>query len=369
MQVTTLEGSWDHLKLTYNVDPTAVGTSTPGRLVGGDFVVITDKSGKSTPFSMSVNQRTGFTVSVQYDDMEKKPSVFQIGQWAVDRLVYASNKLKSVSMAGAIGAFPVNSTDGEIPGTPLRVPLTKAYFIPSQLKGDTPLGTFTHPVTGKRWAIWGTFEHWRILFKIAPYEKSWWEKFKDFVGGLVAKVVKFVKDVVNWIKDLVICNLAKDNVDTLSQLASGAIMLSNPAAGALLNAGLSHSDLQKAEEGLSGAGVKLLAEKIIDTVCKVPPKPAVTYPKGSIAAFDSAIQKYRIASPIGLSGEATHREVALEATLPSGVTLVPMPEYQKKTGGTPWYKAWQTYAIVGGVVAVGAGAFYLKRRGKKRRRR
>jgi hypothetical protein len=378
MQVTTLEESFGQLsafpglKLTHgHLDPTSVGTRTTGRLVGGDFVVIRTKEGQSTPFGMSAKQTQAFTIPVSYADMQKRPTIFVYGQWAIDRLLEKQKTASAWSRNFQLRHLVIKDESGHVPGTPIRLHETNqnSWFLRTQLAGKTPLAVFTHPVTKKRWAIFATFESHQILYRVAPYEKSWWGNLVDWVKELVGDIVSFVKDVIDWLKDLVVCQLAKQNVDTLSKLASGYVMLSAPIANQLISAGLSEYDLQQAEKGLTGVAVEALANKIINKVCPVP-APTTAYPAGSIAAFDAGLQKYRVASPIGLSGPAaTHHEVAILSALPSGVSLVSLAEYRTKTGSTPWYKAWQTYAIGGGVLAIGAGVFYVKRRRGKRRRR
>jgi hypothetical protein len=99
------------------------------------------------------------------------------------------------------------------------------------------------------------------------------------------------------------------------------------------------------------------------------PAPAAGYPSGSIAAFDTTVGKYRIAVPAGLSGEVTHREVALVASRPAGVSLVPFDMYKRATGQAAWYKDWRTYAVAGGVAVLGAGAYLVIRKRRKRRKR
>lgn len=94
-----------------------------------------------------------------------------------------------------------------------------------------------------------------------------------------------------------------------------------------------------------------------------PPSP---YPAGSIAAFDPQIQRYRVAVPrfagLGSLSAPQYAEVALRADKPAGVKLVPIATYQSQTGNQPWYKKWQTYAIAGGILALGGGAYALSRR-------
>lgn len=91
------------------------------------------------------------------------------------------------------------------------------------------------------------------------------------------------------------------------------------------------------------------------------------YPAGTITALDPKIGSYRIAIPVGATlGAAdavTHTETASAATVPEGVTQVPLPEFQAKTGTLPWYrKPWVWAATGGGVLILGGGAYYAFRR-------
>lgn len=107
----------------------------------------------------------------------------------------------------------------------------------------------------------------------------------------------------------------------------------------------------------SGAASALVARMATGTM--VP-----SYPKGSIAAFDPKLAKYRIAAPVaGLSGfgAAAFRQVATSSTVPTGVRMVTMSEFESETGTRPWYKSWKTYAIAGGVAVVGVGGYMLLR--------
>lgn len=95
-----------------------------------------------------------------------------------------------------------------------------------------------------------------------------------------------------------------------------------------------------------------------------PVPPPATY-TSAIAAYDPAIQRYRIAQPVGVNGlGAAYQEVAQATSKPPGATLVSLPEYKKKTGTRPWYKSPVPF-VVGGLLAWGGAVYYLR----KRRRR
>jgi hypothetical protein len=96
------------------------------------------------------------------------------------------------------------------------------------------------------------------------------------------------------------------------------------------------------------------------------------YPPGTIAMFDSKLQRFRIAIPIGtsLSGlnapNVTHFEVEQPATLPAvdpPIPAIPPTTFQKATGTLPLYKQPLFWVAVGtGVGVVGGGGYALYRR-------
>jgi hypothetical protein len=93
------------------------------------------------------------------------------------------------------------------------------------------------------------------------------------------------------------------------------------------------------------------------------------YPVGTIAAFNPATGRYLIAIRIGtsLSGSGvssvTHFVVEQPATLPTGVSTVPLTALQKATGTLPLYKQPLFWVAVGtGAAAIGGGGYVLYRR-------
>lgn len=96
------------------------------------------------------------------------------------------------------------------------------------------------------------------------------------------------------------------------------------------------------------------------------------YPRGSIAAFDPKIQRFRIAKRVGaglgnLGQDATHVVVQqTAATLPSSTSLVSLTEFQKATDTLPVTKQPVFWVVVGvGVIAAGAGGYALYRRRRR----
>ncbi len=94
-----------------------------------------------------------------------------------------------------------------------------------------------------------------------------------------------------------------------------------------------------------------------------------TYPAGTITAFSSSTNMWRVAVPtvaagLGMFGAAaTFTEVAPVAAPPSGATQVSESELEKQTGQLPIWKKWQFWAAIGGGVAVlGTGTALLFRR-------
>lgn len=93
-----------------------------------------------------------------------------------------------------------------------------------------------------------------------------------------------------------------------------------------------------------------------------PPGPgpvAKSLPAGSITARDMKSGRWRVAIPLsaglGSASAVTHLEIVSAATPPTGTRQVTLPDFQKKTGTTPFLKRPSTY-IIGGGVLLGAGA-------------
>jgi hypothetical protein len=94
------------------------------------------------------------------------------------------------------------------------------------------------------------------------------------------------------------------------------------------------------------------------------------YPPGTIYAVSQKMPGwYRIAVPrtvTGFGAAPEYEEVAPSQTVPPGATPTTETELEKKTGKLPWYKKWQVWAAIGGVVVVGGGAAIYVRRRKQR---
>jgi hypothetical protein len=96
------------------------------------------------------------------------------------------------------------------------------------------------------------------------------------------------------------------------------------------------------------------------------------YPRGSIAAFDPKIQRFRIAKRVhtrlGAFEQSAPFEVVQQtaATLPSSTSLVALTEFQKATGTLPITKQPLFWVVVGtSVIAAGAGGYVLYRRRRR----
>lgn len=94
-----------------------------------------------------------------------------------------------------------------------------------------------------------------------------------------------------------------------------------------------------------------------------------SYPPGTITAFSSSTNMWRVAVPsvaagLGMFGAAAaFTEIAPVAAPPAGATQVSEAQLLKQTGQLPFYKKWQFWAAVGGGVAVvGTGTALLFRR-------
>jgi len=100
------------------------------------------------------------------------------------------------------------------------------------------------------------------------------------------------------------------------------------------------------------------------------PLPATTsYPAGTITAFSSSTNMWRVAVPtvaagLGMIGEAApYTEIAPVAAPPAGATQVSESQLEKQTNQLPLWKNWKFWAAVGGAVAVvGTGTALVFRR-------
>lgn len=115
----------------------------------------------------------------------------------------------------------------------------------------------------------------------------------------------------------------------------------------------------------ASAGKQILTKQIL-TAGQTPTTP-VPYPDGSITAWDAKRSAFRIAVPrSSLAGEMPLLvEVASSPTQPAGVPLVPLAQLENETGQRRWYRDWRTYAVLGGVVAVGAAGVVIVRRRRR----
>jgi len=100
------------------------------------------------------------------------------------------------------------------------------------------------------------------------------------------------------------------------------------------------------------------------------PLPTTTsYPAGTITAFSSKTNMWRVAVPtvaagLGMFGAAAaFTEIAAVASPPPGATQVSESQLEKQTNQLPIWKKWQFWAAIGGgVVVVGTGTALLFRR-------
>ncbi len=82
-----------------------------------------------------------------------------------------------------------------------------------------------------------------------------------------------------------------------------------------------------------------------------------------IYAFDSKINLYRLAMPIGVSGKAAYAEVGTSANKPTVGTEVPLKQFLVALGILPWYETWWGMSVIGvGLVGALGGAFVLMKR-------
>jgi len=100
------------------------------------------------------------------------------------------------------------------------------------------------------------------------------------------------------------------------------------------------------------------------------------YPSGSLTAWSEKLGKWRVAIPVGTKAEIdtakasepgeepTHEELTPRINQPGGAEVVEESKIDDVTGQTPFYKKWWFWAAVGGVVVLGAGAYYLVQRKK-----
>lgn len=108
----------------------------------------------------------------------------------------------------------------------------------------------------------------------------------------------------------------------------------------------------------------------IDPYGPATPLPTTTsYPAGTITAFSSSTNMWRVAVPtvaagLGMFGAAAaFTEIAPVAAPPAGATQVSETQLLKQTGQLPIWKKWQFWAAIGGGVAViGTGTALLFRR-------
>jgi hypothetical protein len=97
----------------------------------------------------------------------------------------------------------------------------------------------------------------------------------------------------------------------------------------------------------------------IDPYGPATPLPTTTsYPAGTITAFSSSTNMWRVAVPtvaagLGMFGAAAaFTEIAPVAAPPAGATQVSESQLAKQTGQLPIWKKWQFWAAIGGGVAV-----------------
>ena len=95
----------------------------------------------------------------------------------------------------------------------------------------------------------------------------------------------------------------------------------------------------------------------------------MSYPAGTITAFSSKTNMWRVAVPtvaagLGMFGAAApFTEIAAVASPPPSATQVSELQLEKQTGQLPIWKKWQFWAAVGGgVFVVGTGTALLFRR-------
>lgn len=108
----------------------------------------------------------------------------------------------------------------------------------------------------------------------------------------------------------------------------------------------------------------------VDPYGPATPLPSGTsYPAGTITAFSSSTNMWRVAVPSVASGlgmfgaAAAFTEIAPVAAPPAGATQVSEAQLLQQTGQLPLWKNWKFWAAVGGgVLVVGTGTALLFRR-------
>jgi len=277
-----------------------------------------------------------------------------------------------------LGWDEASGTLGHLPSGPFDVEMLK---FPGRLIGDLPVGGYDNRnsffVQFYAGATKITKDNYKSLFpkvdrvKIAihrdPPSKGFWDQIEDIGSGIISAL--HIDDLVDMI-----CGPA---MDPRVQAAQAALIATAVATGVISPTGVVAGGAAAAAalcalNASSGAPpppplpVKVPTGPTAPTttISHTIAKPATIAYAGGIAALDPKTGLYRIAMPTGLhdfGAPAPFTQVAVAAS-PGAASVVTPPDFDKQTGQVAWYKRPMTYAIAGGVLAVGGGVMILRRR-------
>jgi len=268
-----------------------------------------------------------------------------------------------------LGWDEASGTLGHLPNDPMTQEQAK---FPGRLVGDLPVGGYdarhsffvrfyagATPITKDNYkTLFAKVDKVKIGIHRDPPTESFWHT-----------ILSPIEDLVDMI-----CGPA---MDPRVQAAQGALIATAVATGVISPTGVVAGGAAAAAalcalNASSGAPpppplpVKVPTGPTAPTTSitqSLPMAPATKY-AGGIAALDPKTGLYRIAMPTGLhdfGAPAPFTQIAVGAS-PGAASVVPAGDFDKQTGQVAWYKRPMTYAIAGGVLAVGGGVMILRRR-------
>jgi hypothetical protein len=313
-------------------------------------------------------------LTIAYAQMQQSTALRAYGNWAVDKLNSYTNQVKSEyilyadDMVRRTEALNDRIKGGEgvtVGGGNVNVPSpqvwSKSMVYSTTSNRPRPVATFDHPTFKDRWGIFLQFEGHALVFTIRKYARSVIGSIIHWITNLIAKIIDFVSDVFDWLRDLG-CTLSRSYLDTLSRVAANKIPLTTDVSAKLQTAGLSAVNIASLKMSITLPAVRALADKITDTVCPSPP--AVTkFPAGTIATRKGTAWRVAVPVPV-LSGKGDYTVTETEKD-PTAVGAKEVPEwlFQYRIGERSWYEtppAWAGFGLA--MVGTVGGAYYIKKR-------
>jgi hypothetical protein len=344
-----------------------------------------------------VSQNHGWDNTVAYSEWKAGPgsatapfAVDGKSLWAKERLGVGMGQVPNPTGKNQILYPKFNQSDGihdvnvggywvSAPGAPGTVRGVGCVYIPDNqvwgvnfFTGKSPIAKFKHPVTKKDWCIYCLITGDGFEFTFKERETHWWEDIWNWLVNLVAKLIEYVSDIFEFLKDMVACPLARQNLDKLAKYATEQTPgITSELTAVSAATGIPAYSLQEAIDSGESQAVQAVAGQIVDKLCGPPPAVAKQYPKGAVQALNPVTKRWIIAVPkvplsgaLGTSPDGTEYKVYEEGTNKAVTVVTISYDDLKKYLRPPWYKSpW----FWGSVAVIGTGGVVVWRWRRKRR--